>query len=129
MDSKLKLIHEAKVDFDKDFKQKYGIEKGVLTNPPEGEVFAPPAMWLDAADLVLGRLKEAGLDFGRVMGVSGAGMQHGTVFWSKDAERLLAGLDSSKSLASQLAGEDAGEWFPGFSDGASFVLVLDGLYA
>lgn len=109
MDSKLKLIHEAKVDFDKDLKKKYGIEKGVLTNPSEGEVFAPPEMWLDAADLVLGRLKDAGLDFGRVMGVSGAGMQHGTVFWSKDAEGLLASLDSSKSLASQLAGEDAGK--------------------
>lgn len=77
MSSDLKLIHEAKVDFDQDLGKKYGIEKGVLTNPSEGEVFAPPAMWLEALDLVLDRLKEAGLDFGRVKGVSGAGMQHG----------------------------------------------------
>jgi hypothetical protein len=109
VDSNLKLQHEAKVDFDKDFGKKYGIEKGVLTNPDEGEVFAPPAMWLDAADLVLGRLKDAGLDFGKVMGVSGAGMQHGTVFWSKDAEGLLEGLDSKDGLVGQLGGGE-GEW-------------------
>lgn len=120
MDSDLKLVHEAKVDFDKDLGEKYGIEKGVLTNPSEGEVFAPPAMWLDAADLVLGRLKDAGLDFARIMGVSGAGMQHGTVFWSKDAEQLLGSLDTGKSLAGQLGGS-TGEKFSSilFSDGVS----------
>lgn len=111
MDSNLKLVHEAKVDFDKDL-GKYGIEKGVLTNPSEGEVFAPPTMWLDAVDLVLGRLKDAGLDFSRVMGVSGAGMQHGTVFWSQNAEKLLASLDASKSLAGQLDGGSTGKRVP-----------------
>ncbi|KAK4507625.1 hypothetical protein PRZ48_001360 [Zasmidium cellare] len=108
VDSNLKLIHEAKVDFDADLK-KYGIEKGVLTNPSEGEVFAPPAMWLEAVDLVLDRLKEAGLDFGRVQGISGAGMQHGTVFWSRDAENLLAGLDAGKTLVEQLEPGSKGE--------------------
>ncbi|SMR42231.1 unnamed protein product [Zymoseptoria tritici ST99CH_1E4] len=103
--SDLKLIHEAKVDFDQDLGKKYGIEKGVLTNPSEGEVFAPPAMWLEALDLVLDRLKEAGLDFGRVKGVSGAGMQHGTVFWSRHAESLLANLDAGQPLVGQLDAE------------------------
>lgn len=110
VDSNLKLVYEAKTDFDADLKQKYGIEKGVLTNPPEGEVFAPPAMWLEALDLVLNRLKSSGLDFGRVQGVSGAGMQHGTVFWSENAETLLANLDANKSLVEQLqGGEDGGK--------------------
>ncbi|KAK3630191.1 hypothetical protein LTR56_017605 [Elasticomyces elasticus] len=101
VDSDLKLVHEAKVDFDADLK-KYGIEKGVLTNPSEGEVFAPPAMWLDAVNLVLDRLRDDGLDFSKVKGLSGAGMQHGTVFWSADAERLLASLDGGKTLVEQL---------------------------
>ncbi|KAI5370406.1 Putative carbohydrate kinase, FGGY, D-xylulose kinase, ATPase, nucleotide binding protein [Septoria linicola] len=101
VESDLKLVYEAKVDFDADFK-KYGIQKGVLTNPAEGEVFAPPAMWLEAIDLVLSRLRDAGLDFGRVKGLSGAGMQHGTVFWSKEAQRLLSNLDSNGSLVEQL---------------------------
>lgn len=69
-------------------------------------------MWLDALDLVLGRLKDAGLEFGRVAGVSGAGMQHGTVFWSYDAEQLLASLDASISLAGQLDGGSRGKQLP-----------------
>ena len=101
VDSDLKLVHEAKVDFDEDMK-KYGIDKGVLTNPAEGEVFAPPAMWLDAINLVLDRLRDAGLDFSKVKGLSGAGMQHGTVFWSASAETLLKKLDSKKTLVEQL---------------------------
>ncbi|KAF2483908.1 putative D-Xylulose kinase [Neohortaea acidophila] len=108
VDSKLKLIHEAKVDFDADL-SKYGIQKGVLTNEAEGEVFAPPAMWLDAVNLVLDRLVEAGLDFGAVRGLSGAGMQHGTVFWSKDAENIMLDLDAGKSLAEQMEAGAKGE--------------------
>ncbi|EMC94668.1 hypothetical protein BAUCODRAFT_124271 [Baudoinia panamericana UAMH 10762] len=108
VDSNLKLVYEAKVDFDADLK-KYGIEKGVLTNPAEGEVFAPPAMWLEAVNLVLDRLQADGLDFSKVKGLSGAGMQHGTVFWSPDAENLLANLDPSKSLVEQLEAGGKGE--------------------
>ncbi|TKA43021.1 hypothetical protein B0A54_05969 [Friedmanniomyces endolithicus] len=107
VDSDLKLVYEAKVDFDEDFK-KYGIEKGVLTNPSEGEVFAPPAMWLEAVNLVLDRLRNAGLDFSKIKGLSGAGMQHGTVFWSADAESLLGHLDGSKTLVEQLESSGKG---------------------
>ncbi|KAF2820065.1 xylulose kinase [Ophiobolus disseminans] len=112
--SDLKLIHEAKVDFDADL-SKYGIEKGVLTNPAEGEVFAPVALFLEAIDLVLQRLKDQGADFSKVQGISGAGMQHGTVFWSKDAEPLLANLDGGKTLVEQLESGSKGERKSAFS--------------
>jgi len=88
--------------------QKYGIEKGVLANPSEGEIYAPTAMWLEALDLVLQRLQEQGLDFSKVKGISGAGMQHGTVFWSEDAESLLQGLEADKTLLQQLESEPKG---------------------
>ncbi|TLD32490.1 xylulose kinase [Venturia nashicola] len=114
VNSNLKLIHEAKVDFDADL-SKYGIEKGVLTNPPEGEIFAPVAMWLEALDLVLQRLRESGLDFSRIRGISGAGMQHGTVFWSQDAEHILSSLDAGKSLVEQLEPGSKGERKGAFS--------------
>jgi xylulokinase len=87
----------------------------VLTNPSEGEVFAPVAMFLEAIDLVLQRLKDQGADFSRVKGISGAGMQHGTVFWSKDAETLLGGLDAGKTLLEQLEGGAKGERKGAFS--------------
>lgn len=102
VESNLKLVHEAKVDFDADFGSKYGIQKGVLQNKAENEIFAPVAMWLEAIDLVLSRLKDSGLDFSKVRGVSGAGMQHGTVFWSADADSQMAALDGGKSLVEQL---------------------------
>ena len=87
----------------------------MLTNPSEGEVFAPVAMWLEAIDLVLQRLKDQGADFSKIMGVSGAGMQHGTVFWSKDAEGLLSELDAGKTLLEQLDGGTKGERKGAFS--------------
>ena len=65
-------------------------------------------MWLEAVDLVLQRLREDGLDFSRVQGLSGAGMQHGTVFWSKQAEELLRNLDGSTSLVEQLGSQAFG---------------------
>jgi len=103
--SNLKLTHQAHVDFDADLSH-YGVEKGVLSNPDQGEIFAPVAMWLEALDLVLERLREGGLQFGKVRGISGAGMQHGTVFWSEVGEKKLAALDASRTLVEQLTGSN-----------------------
>ncbi|KAH6619949.1 hypothetical protein C7974DRAFT_457760 [Boeremia exigua] len=117
--SDLKLLQEAKVDFDADFGKKYGIEKGVLTNPAEGEVFAPVALFLEAVDLVLQRLQQQGADFSKVQGISGAGMQHGTVFWSHDAEKLLANLDPGRSLLDQLEGAFSYPFSPNWQDAST----------
>ena len=100
--SDLELAYKAKVDFDTDFGAKYGIDKGVLTNKDEGEIYAPVEMWLEATDLVLSRLRANGCDFAQVKGLSGAGMQHGVMFWAQDAERLLTELKGDKSLHEQL---------------------------
>jgi xylulokinase len=101
VDSQLKLVAEAKVEFDVDLPQ-YGTTKGVLTLEPDGDIVTPPSLWLEALDLVLQRLKDTGLDIGRVKSISGAGAQHGTVFWSLKAETLLAALEPGRSLVEQL---------------------------
>src|SRR5882757_8933304 len=80
VDSSLKKIHEAKFDFDADSKG-FNVTKGVLVNEAEREVFTPVAMWLQAMDTLFARLKEDGLDFSRIRGIAGSGMQHGSVFW------------------------------------------------
>ena len=72
--SDLKVSHEAVFDFDADATS-FGTKKGVLTNEAEGEVFAPVTMWLKGIDTVLQRLQDKGVDFGRVLGVSGAGQR------------------------------------------------------
>jgi xylulokinase len=72
-------------------------------------------MFLEAIDLVLQRLKDQGADFSKVQGISGAGMQHGTVFWSEDAGTLLSSLDAGKTLVEQLESGAKGERKGAFS--------------
>ncbi|KAH0557173.1 hypothetical protein GP486_005037 [Trichoglossum hirsutum] len=117
--SKLAVVCEAKVEFDVDLPE-YGVKKGVHVIEGGREVYAPVAMWLDALDLVLKRLKENGLQFGCVKGVSGAGQQHGSVYWSQKAEILLETLDPSKALVEQLApGAFSHPWSPNWQDAST----------
>ncbi|KAG5926411.1 hypothetical protein E4U53_003086 [Claviceps sorghi] len=117
VNSRLRTIAESKVDFDGDFARDYGVHKGVHVRDETGEVFAPVAMWMEALDLVLGRLRRAmPVSMSRIRGVSGSGQQHGSVFWNEHAGRLLAGLDPGQSLVSQLRGALAHEWSPNWQD-------------
>lgn len=79
--SDLKAIHEEAVNFDTDLPH-YKVQGGVHKNEKENEVYAPVAMWIEALDLILSRMKDAGFDFSKVRGVSGAGQQHGSVYGS-----------------------------------------------
>ena len=99
--SDLKVQYEAKLDFDSNAIG-YDIKKGVITNEKEHEVYAPVGLWLQALDEVLRRLKSSGIDFSRVKGISGAGQQHGSVYWSEEGESILENLDENKSLETQL---------------------------
>ncbi|KAK7736243.1 hypothetical protein SLS53_007078 [Cytospora paraplurivora] len=114
--SDLHVVSEAKVDFDADFGAQYGLKKGVLVNEDEGEVFAPVAMWFEALDLVLSRLKEKKAPLNRVRGISGACQQHGSVFWNHEAEKLLASLHGSTSLKAHLEGALSHPYGPNWQD-------------
>lgn len=116
--SDLKSVGQATFDFDKDAKG-YEVKKGVLTNEAEKEVFAPVALWLQALDTVLKRLQDNGVDLSRVRGISGAGMQHGSVFWNANAEPLLSSLDPSKSLEAQLDGAFSHPYSPNWQDAST----------
>lgn len=116
--SDLKAAHEVKFDFDAD-SEGFGIHKGVLTNEEEHEVFAPVALWLQAIDVVLERLRKSGLDFDKVKGISGAGMQHGSVFWSPEAETLLASMDPGKLLMEQLDRAFSHPFSPNWQDAST----------
>lgn len=118
VNSDLKVVYIAKFDFDADSKG-FPIKKGVLTNEAEHEVFAPVALWLQALDTVLDSLRQQGLDFSRVRGISGAGQQHGSVYWGQEAESLLQSLDSSKSLESQLQPAFSHPYSPNWQDSST----------
>ncbi|KAJ7170670.1 hypothetical protein C8R43DRAFT_59286 [Mycena crocata] len=96
------VVHESAVHFDKDLPQ-YGTTNGAIIGPGQGEVTSPVAMWLDAVDLLLERMEQSALQFGEIAAVSGAGQQHGSVYWSTTAESALATLDATSTLREQLA--------------------------
>jgi xylulokinase len=114
----LKVLYEAKTDFDADL-SKYGIKKGVFINDAEREVYAPVAMWLEALDLVLQRLKDQGTPFRRIKGISGAGQQHGSVYWSKSGETLLGSLKPGERLVDQLKEAFSHPYSPNWQDAST----------
>lgn len=118
VNSDLKVVHVAKFDFDAD-SHGFPIKKGVLNNEAEHEVFAPVALWLQALDGVLETLRKQGLDFSRVKGISGAGQQHGSVYWGQNAESLLHNLDSSKALEAQLESAFSHPYSPNWQDSST----------
>ncbi|KAA8646987.1 xylulokinase [Aspergillus tanneri] len=118
VNSDLKVVHISKFDFDVD-SHGFSIKKGVMTNEAEREVYAPVALWLQALDGVLEGLRKQGLDFHRVKGISGAGQQHGSVYWGENAEILLKSLDSTKTLEEQLAGAFSHPYSPNWQDSST----------
>ncbi len=81
----------------------YECPEGVLAHADPLVKHADPLMWVAALDLVLSRLQAAGAPLADVAGISGSGQQHGSVYLNADATAILAGLDSSRSLAAQLS--------------------------
>ena len=66
------LVHESSVNFDRDLPS-YGTLNGAIRGPDPGEVTSPVRMWLDAYDLIMERMRAAGVDFSRILGISGDG--------------------------------------------------------
>ncbi|KAM9718027.1 xylulose kinase-like isoform 1-T3 [Menidia menidia] len=101
LDGGLRLLHQDGLHFDSQlpqFRTRGGVHADGLT------VTAPVLMWVKALDLLLNRLKGAGLDLSRVRALSGSGQQHGSVFWRHGAGRTLSQLDPEHSLHQQLQG-------------------------
>ncbi|MEM0965894.1 MAG: FGGY-family carbohydrate kinase [Verrucomicrobiota bacterium] len=91
------VVAEESVSFGSDLTQ-YQAPQGFVEGPLEGEIFSDPLMWLEALDLCLERMQQKGVRFSSVVGVSGAGQQHGTVYLNQEWENCLKGLNSATSL-------------------------------
>ena len=99
--SDLKVEYESIFDFDADARG-YKVVNGVMTYEDDHTVYAPVGMWIQALDTLLEKLKEAGLECARVRAISGAGQQHGCVYWRCEGERMLGSLDPKRTLEDQL---------------------------
>lgn len=60
-------------------------------------------MWIKALDIIFDRLRVNGLNYGEVVGLSGSGQQHGSVYWKQNSSKCLENLNPGRFLHEQLA--------------------------
>ncbi|CAH1772662.1 unnamed protein product [Owenia fusiformis] len=101
IDDSLNIIHENAVKFDTDLPE-YKTSGGVHIHDDKLTVTSPTIMWVKALDILLDKMKCDGFDFQKVSALSGAGQQHGSVYWRKGAEETLKSLQAGKPLHEQL---------------------------
>jgi hypothetical protein len=118
LDADLSAVAADVVHFDSELPH-YGTDGGVRRDPAErGCIVAPPLMWAEALDLLLGKLAPRA-DLRRIAAVSGSAQQHGSVYWARGAAALLAALDPAEGLAPQLAGAFAAPESPVWMDSST----------
>ena len=95
------VVAEAAVNFGECLPQ-YKAPSGFIPGGSEGEVHSDPLMWLDALEQLLVDLK-AKCDLSKVIAISGAGQQHGSVYLNDRWPNCINNLDTKESLSSQIA--------------------------
>lgn len=96
------------INFD-EFKGKYNIKKGVISNDKTGEVLTPVLLFIDAFQTLLDRMKESNFPFFKVKSISGSCQQHGTVYYKENIFEKLNNLNF-----------ESNEWSEDLKDGFSF---------
>ncbi len=77
------VSHVDRIEYDRDLPH-YGTEEGAVAGLGKGVSESDPRMWLEAVEILLGRLGEAGVAADRVHCVSVSGQQHGLVALAAD---------------------------------------------
>ncbi|GAB5576957.1 xylulose kinase isoform X1 [Prionailurus iriomotensis] len=101
VDAELNVFYEDSVHFDRDLLE-FGTQGGVHVHEDGLTVTSPVLMWVRALDIILERMKASGFDFSQVLALSGAGQQHGSVYWKAGASQVLRSLSPDLPLHKQL---------------------------
>ncbi|XP_029794650.1 xylulose kinase [Suricata suricatta] len=101
VDAELNVFYEDSVHFDRDLPE-FGTQGGVHVHQDGLTVTSPVLMWVQALDVLLERMKASGFDFSQVLALSGAGQQHGSVYWKAGASQVLTSLSPDLPLHKQL---------------------------
>jgi xylulokinase len=119
LDADLGVKAELEVRFDRDLPH-HGTRGGTLLGPEgSGIVYSPVMIVVEAIDMLFDRIKQAGWPVERIRGVSAAGQQHASVYWSKQAPELLGSVDSGKALAPQLIKAFSRSEIPNWQDSST----------
>ncbi|KAJ9582738.1 hypothetical protein L9F63_022920, partial [Diploptera punctata] len=101
VNNELQIVQESTVHFDSDLRE-FRTTSGATVRKDGRTVTAPVLMWVKALDIVLDRLKMAGVDFFSIAALSGTAQQHGSVYWQKGALQKLQSLESNEFLHNEL---------------------------
>jgi len=102
--SRREVVFERSLSFDERF-PRYGTRHGVLPSEDPLVAEAPPLMWAEALDEMMGVVaRESGLNLSRLSAISGSAQQHGSVYVGTAAAEIFAALDPNRPLVGQLAG-------------------------
>jgi xylulokinase len=96
-----RIVHRDSLNFDAELPV-YGTSHGVLPHSDPAIAVAPPLMWAEALDRMMARLANADVDWKRLAAIAGSAQQHGSVYLTADAVRVLASLDAGAPLVDQL---------------------------
>jgi xylulokinase len=77
------VVHVDRVIYDEDLSH-YGTRDGVIADAPDGVSESDPAMWVEAIEIVLGRLESSDLDREAIRAIALSGQQHGLVAVDED---------------------------------------------
>ncbi|XP_009978256.1 PREDICTED: xylulose kinase-like, partial [Tauraco erythrolophus] len=101
IDEQLRVVYEDNVHFDKDLPE-FKTQGGVYIHNDRLTVTSPVLMWVKALDMILEKMKSAGFNFSQVRALSGAGQQHGSVYWKKGSIHILKNASSDLPLHQSL---------------------------
>ena len=79
----------------------YGTHHGVVRSDDPLVALAPPLVWVDALERMMGELAR-GVDLSSVRAIAGSAQQHGSVYLARGATAMLGSLDPGRALADQL---------------------------
>src|SRR4051812_41422159 len=96
-----RVAFESSIAFDDTFPQ-YGTQHGVLPSDDPATATSPPLLWVDALELMMGRLQQSDLDLRQLVAISGSAQQHGSVYLNHRATTGLASFDPGRPLAEQV---------------------------
>lgn len=78
-----------------------GTHHGVVRSDDPLVALAPPLVWVDALERMMGELAR-GVNLSSVRAIAGSAQQHGSVYLARGATAMLGSLDPGRALADQL---------------------------
>lgn len=114
------IITSESVNFGKDLPE-YKCSDGALENSNPLIKHSDPLMWVAALDMVLEKFQKAKAPLADIIGISGCGQQHGSVYLNDTFTEVLKNLNSDKNLVEQVKGSLARKSSPIWMDGSTEV--------